>query len=139
VLTALKQNAFAYPLLEVAHLLGISLLIGNLVLLELRVFGRGASLPIKDLARLSLVVAVTGFCIAAATGLTMFATQAEDLINNGAFKLKMLLLFVAACNAGYFHGRDSLDKLDWVAKAQMVASMLLWISIATCGRWIAYK
>jgi hypothetical protein len=139
VFTALKQNAFAYPLLEVAHILGIAMLIGNLVLLELRVFGRGAALPIKDLARLSLSIAVTGFCIAAITGLTMFATQAEELINNGAFKLKMLLLFFAACNAGYFHGRGSLDKLDWVAKAQMVVSMLLWVAIATCGRWIAYK
>jgi hypothetical protein len=139
VLAALKQNAFAYPLLEVVHIIGISLLIGNLVLLELRVFGRGATLPIKDLARLSLVVAVTGFCIAAATGLTMFATQADELINNGAFKLKMLLLFVAACNAGWFHGRGSLEKIDWVAKAQMFFSTLLWFSIATCGRWIAYK
>jgi hypothetical protein len=139
VFTALKQNAFAYPLLEVAHILGIALLIGNLVLLEFRVFGRGKALPIKDLARLSLSIAVTGFCVAAITGLTMFATQADELINNGAFKLKMLLLFVAACNAGYFHGRGSLDKLDWVAKAQMVVSMLLWVSIATCGRWIAYK
>jgi hypothetical protein len=139
VFTALKQNAFAYPLLEVAHIFGIALLIGNLVLLEFRVFGRGATLPIKDLARLSLSIAVTGFCIAAISGLTMFATQAEELINNGAFKLKMLLLFIAACNAGYFHGRSSLDKLDWVAKAQMVVSSLLWVSIATCGRWIAYK
>jgi hypothetical protein len=139
VFSALKSNAFAYPLLEVAHILGISLLIGNLILLELRVFGRGASLPIKDLARLSLAIAVTGFCIAAATGLTMFATQAEELINNGAFKLKMLLLFVAACNAGWFHGRGSLEKLDWVAKVQMLVSTTLWISIATCGRWIAYK
>jgi hypothetical protein len=139
VFSALKSNAFAYPLLEVAHILGISLLIGNLILLELRVFGRGAALPIKDLARLSLAIAVTGFCIAAATGLTMFATQAEELINNGSFKLKMLLLFVAACNAGWFHGRGSLEKLDWVAKVQMLVSTALWISIATCGRWIAYK
>jgi hypothetical protein len=139
VFSALKSNAFAYPLLEVAHILGISLLIGNLILLELRVFGRGAALPIKDLARLSLAIAVTGFCIAAATGLTMFATQADELINNGAFKLKMLLLFVAACNAGWFHGRGSLEKLDWVAKLQMLVSTSLWISIATCGRWIAYK
>ena len=137
--TALKQNAFAYPLLEVAHILGISLLIGNLILLELRVFGRGAALPVKDLAKLSLSIAITGFCIAAVTGLTMFATQADELINNSAFKLKMLLLFVAACNAGWFHGRDSLVKLDWVAKAQMLVSTALWISIATCGRWIAYK
>jgi hypothetical protein len=39
----LKTHAWAYPALEVVHMLGIALLLGNLVLLELRVFGRGAS------------------------------------------------------------------------------------------------
>ena len=48
---ALKSHAWAYPALEVVHIVGIALLLGNLVLLELRVFGRGAALPVKDLAR----------------------------------------------------------------------------------------
>ncbi len=139
MLAAITQSAYAYPLLEVAHILGISLLIGNLVLLELRVFGSGATLSVKEIARLSLTLAVIGFCIAAASGLTMFATQASEIINNGAFKLKMLLLTVAACNAAWFHGRASLEKLDWVAKGQMLLSTVLWIGIATCGRFIAYK
>lgn len=38
---ALKTHAWAYPALEVVHIVGIALLLGNLVLLELRVFGRG--------------------------------------------------------------------------------------------------
>lgn len=36
---ALGAHAWAYPMLEVAHLLGVALLLGNLTLLELRVFG----------------------------------------------------------------------------------------------------
>ena len=71
--TALKTHAWAYPALEVVHIVGIALLLGNLVLLELRVFGRGAALPVKDLARLSLTVALCGFGLAAASGLLMFA------------------------------------------------------------------
>jgi hypothetical protein len=43
---ALKSHAWAYPMLEVTHILGISLLIGNLLLLELRIFGRGVTLPV---------------------------------------------------------------------------------------------
>jgi hypothetical protein len=66
---------WAYPALEVLHIIGIGLLLGNLVLLELRVFGRGAALPVPELARLSLTVVAIGFSLAAASGVVMFATQ----------------------------------------------------------------
>ncbi len=136
---ALKSHPWAYPALEVVHILGIALLLGNLFLLELRVFGKGAALPVKDLARLGLSIVVVGFCMAAASGLLMFATQAAELLTNRAFTLKMLLLCTAGCNAAWFHGRGSLDKLDGTAKLQMLVSSALWIGVVICGRWIAYK
>lgn len=136
--TALKTNAWAYPALEVVHIVGIALLLGNLVLLELRVFGRGAALPVKDLARLSLSLALCGFVLAAASGLLMFATQPAELLSNRAFTVKMLLLMLAGCNAAWFHGRGSLARLDGLARAQMLASMLVWVAVVACGRWIAY-
>jgi len=40
--------------LEVVHLLGVSLILGNLVLVDLRIFGLGTSLALEDLARLAL-------------------------------------------------------------------------------------
>jgi len=136
--TALKSHVWAYPALEVIHIAGIALLLGNLVLLELRVFGLGAGLPVKDLSRLSLGLAGTGFTIAAASGLLMFASQPSELLANRAFTLKMLFLLAAACNAAWFHGRASLDKLDALAKAQMLFSTLIWLTVLACGRWIAY-
>ena len=135
---ALKSSVWAYPALEVMHICGIALLLGNLVLLEMRVFGRGAQLDVKALASLSLGIAAAGFCMAAASGLLMFASQASELLTNRAFTLKMILLTAAGCNAAWFHGRASLDKLDWVAKMQMVVSSLIWLAVVACGRWIAY-
>lgn len=135
---ALKSHLWAYPALEMVHISGIALLLGNLVLLELRVFGLGAALPVRELARLSLGLALSGFVIAAASGLLMFASQPAELLANRAFTLKMLLLFTAACNAAWFHGRGSLDKLDVGARVQMVVSTLVWLAILACGRWIAY-
>jgi hypothetical protein len=136
--SALLSSAWAYPALEVVHLSGIALLIGNLVLLELRVFGLGAALPLRELARLSLGLALAGFGLAAASGLLMFASQPAELLANRAFTLKMLLLLAAACNAGWFHGRGSLHKLDGLARVQMMLSTLIWLAVLVCGRWIAY-
>ena len=135
---ALKASVWAYPALEIVHIAGIAMLLGNLMLLELRVFGLGSGLAVKDLSRLSLGLALAGFGIAAASGLMMFASQPEELLGNRAFSLKMLLLVVAGCNAAWFHGRASLDKLDGIARVQMLASTMIWLAILACGRWIAY-
>lgn len=135
---SLQTSTWAYPALEVGHLFGVTLLLGNLVLLELRIFGLGAALPVQVLARLSLTLAAAGFGLAAATGLLMFGTQPSELLANRVFTLKMLLLLLAACNAGWFHGRGSLHKLDTLARVQMALSTLIWLAVLTCGRWIAY-
>ncbi|QBK05115.1 hypothetical protein DW355_10355 [Hylemonella gracilis] len=137
-IAGIVSSAWAYPVLEVLHLAGVALLLGNLLLLELRVFGWGATLPVRDLARLALTLAVVGFGLAAVSGLLMFAAQAAELIANRAFTCKMLLLLAAACNAGWFHGRASLDKLDALARVQMALSTLIWLAVLGCGRWIAY-
>jgi hypothetical protein len=136
---AIQTHPWAYPVLEMIHICGIALLLGNLVLLELRVFGRGAAIPLQDLARLSLSVALVGFGIAAASGLLMFASQPGELLANRAFTLKIGLLFAAGCNAAFFHSRGSLAKADGLARLSMVVSTLLWLAVVACGRWIAYK
>lgn len=138
MLDALATHPWAYPMLEVIHLLGVSLLLGNLALLEMRVFGAGQSLAVRPLAKLSLSLALAGFALAGGSGLLMFASQAEELLTNRIFTAKMLLLVLAGCNAGWFHGRQSLDRLDTLAKLQLVVSALLWLLILGCGRWIAY-
>lgn len=138
MLAGLGTHPWAYPVLEMIHIIGIALLVGNLVLLELRVFGLGASLPVRELGRLSLSLAVAGFSLAAASGLLMFASQPAELLANRAFTLKMLLLFVAGCNAAIFHARRSLDRLDATARALMLSSTVIWLAVVACGRSIAY-
>ena len=138
MLAALQTSTWAYPALEALHVMGIALLVGNLVALEVRVFGRAAALPVADLARLSLTIALCGFALAAGTGALMFATQARELLANNAFLTKMGLLLAAGLNAWVFHARASLRRLDTPARLQMVISTALWVAVIVCGRWIAY-
>lgn len=138
MLAALGAHPWAYPMLEVVHLLGVALLLGNLVLLELRVFGWGAALPVEPLARLSLGLAVSGFALAAVSGLLMFGTQPGELLANRVFTAKMALIMLAGCNAGWFHARRSLQLQDGTARALMTLSTVLWLLVLTCGRWIGY-
>ena len=134
----LASSPWAYPLLEALHVVGIALLVGNLVLFELRVWGCGPELPVQALARLALGVSLSGFCLAALTGLLMFASAPNELLANRVFTLKMGLLMLAGLNAAWFHARQGLHKLDGLARAQTLLSLGLWLAVIICGRWIAY-
>ena len=138
MLVALGAHPWAYPMLEVVHLIGVALILGNLVLLELRVFGWASALPIEPLARLSLGLVGLGFGFAVVTGLLMFGTQPGELLANRVFTAKMALIMLAGCNAGWFHARRSLQLQDTTARVSMLLSLIIWILVITCGRWIAY-
>jgi hypothetical protein len=132
-------SAWAYPALETVHVFGVALLVGNLLALELRVWGRASALPVAALARLSLTLALVGFGCAAGSGLLMFASQPAELIANRAFVVKMGLVACAGVNAALFHLRRGLQRLDGWARAQTALSLGLWIAVMICGRWIAYR
>lgn len=134
----IASHPIAFPALEVLHITGIALLLGSLVLLELRVWGLAPELPLRPLARLSLSVTLAGFGLVVCSGLLMFASQPAELLANRAFLVKLVLVLLAGLNAAWFHGRDSLARGDALARAQTVLSTGLWLAAIAAGRWIAY-
>lgn len=137
-LSWVASHPVAYPALEVVHIAGIALLLGSLVLLDLRVWGVARELPLPALARLSLSVTLAGFGLLVCTGLLMFATQPAELLANRAFVVKMALVMLAGLNAASFHARQSLARADGVARAQTALSLGIWLAVIASGRWIAY-
>jgi hypothetical protein len=68
----------------------------------------------------------------------MFAMRASDLISNGAFLVKMLLLFAAGTNAAILHSRGPIDERSGATRIQAVLSVAIWVCVIAAGRWIAY-
>ena len=136
--TWLASNPWAYPALEVLHIVGIALLLGTLVWLEIRVWGGAAALPLPALARAALPLVLAGFGLCAASGLLMFASQPLELLGNRAFVVKMGLLMAAGSNAAVFHARGGLQRLDLAARLQTVLSLGIWGAVIIMGRSIAY-
>ena len=127
-----------YPALEVVHIVGIALLLGSLVLVELRIWGRAPELPLQPLARFGLRLTLVGFALAATSGTAMFLTQAGELLGNRPFLVKMGLLACAGINAAMFHGRGGVVRDDAFGRGQTLISLGLWLAIIICGRSIAY-
>jgi len=138
-LSFITSSNWMYPALEVAHITGIALMLGSLVLVELRVWGYAAALPAPALASAGLRLTVGGFLLVGASGLLMFAAHPGELLANRAFVLKMGLVMLAGLNALGFHMRGSMAKADAWARAQTALSLGLWLGVIICGRWIAYQ
>lgn len=134
----IASSSWMYPALEVVHLLGVALLVGSLVVLELRVWGAGRALDLAALARLALPVSLAGFGLVVMAGLGLFSAHPGEMLANRAFLIKMGLVMAAGLNAAAFHARGGLQKADRVARAQTLLSLGLWIAVIICGRWIAY-
>jgi hypothetical protein len=133
-----RTSPWAYPSLEVVHLVGLGLVFGTLWLVELRLLGVGRRLDIGALAASALPWNLVGFALSALSGLLLFASRASELVANRAFLLKMGLIALAGVNAALLHTRGPLDPQRPGTRLQAAASLLLWVGVIACGRLIAY-
>lgn len=135
---AIRRSLWAYPLLEIVHIASFGVLLGSLLLFELRVFGAARAIEPALLARLALRCALIAFAGAAASGALLFISGAGEFAAHPAFRVKLVLITIAGANAAVFHLRDGVRRHDGVARAQAAASLLLWVLVLTAGRLIAY-
>lgn len=136
-LAALAGHPWMYPALQVVHLIGLGALFGGLLIFELRAIGWARDLPPASLARLTIPVALCGFALCALSGAAMFANQPQELWISGALRLKMLLIALAGANALWFHRRGGVAAQDRLGRAQCLFSLVLWVAVIVCGRWIS--
>jgi len=134
-----------YPAMESLHYVGLGLLVGAIMLIDLRLLGVAKRLPLATMITLLPWVWI-GFAINAVTGSTMFIYNATGFGVNKAFWLKMTLILFAGINALAFEIIARRGRTTWVAtstppvaaKTVATLSLLLWVGVVTAGRWMAY-
>ena len=142
----LRENTWAYPILEIAHIIGIALVFGTILAYDLRVLGRSRTLPLDTLGRHLLPWVWTGFLINATSGLLLFVSNPVEFSANPALQLKLALIALAGLNAAYFQWRiaHAIDTWNTAARAPAAArlsallSIALWLSVIAAGRMMAY-
>ena len=125
---------WVFPTLETLHFIGMAMLFGVVVVIDLRVIGvlRGPS--VAELHRF-LPMAFIGFVINLASGLLCFAADPAAYAFNAAFRFKMLCILLAGLNALWFRYNDPSKTPALVAS---VLSILLWLAVIAGGRIIPY-
>ena len=147
IATQISENELLFPWIEALHVLAITLVVGSIFIVDLRLLG-WASL---DRAAHTLMVEVLpltwgAFALAAVTGLLLFTAKAVSYGYNAFFLTKMVLLALAGINMAVFHHLTRHEVGDWgvgVRASQQARiaggiSLALWIAIVACGRWIGF-
>jgi hypothetical protein len=142
--TAIQQSLWLFPVVEAVHVLGLALLGGTLLLVDLRLLGIGLTTqPVSDLARQLQPWLIGSVGALIATGVPLFLSEAVKCYYNDAFWVKITtlpvaLLFTFTVRRAVTLAEDGrLHPL--VSRATAVASLALWFTVAAAGRWIGFS
>ncbi len=141
--TAVRNSIWAFPVIEAIHLLGLCLLGGAVLLVDLRMVGAG----LRRQSTANLVRQVRPWMLAAigimvVTGTLLFLSEAVKCYYNTSFWVKMSTLPVALLFTFLVRDKVALGGVkDMSAGMRFVglASIALWFTVAAAGRWIGFS
>lgn len=147
VADAIRENDLLFPTIESVHVAAICLVVGSIMVLDLRLLGFASiERPVSRLLSAILPVTWSAFALAVTTGFLLFISNATKYLANGYFVAKMFLICAAGLNMIVFHWISARDLPQWEkdtlpplrARLAGALSILLWIAVVACGRWIGF-
>ena len=139
---ALTDSQWAFPALESVHVIAIALVVGSIAIVDLRLLGLASKArDPEELIRAILPITWIAFGLAAVTGALLFTANPISYSANFYFLGKLLLLAVAGVNMILFHlfaHRHIGTEGALAPKISGGASLILWVTIVTFGRWIGF-
>ena len=145
---ALHESLYMYPLIESLHVIAITVFVGTIAMVDLSLLGYAfAGTPVSEMTRRILPWTVAGFVIMAITGVLLFYAIPVRTYHSVWFRLKVVLLLVAAINIWIFHCRVQRERERWDrdpvpllgARVCAAISLMVWASVVVAGRMIAYN
>jgi len=143
----IRDSLLAFPLLESTHVIGLAIVVGTVVIIDLRLLGLATTH--RSFSRLgadTLPWTLGGFAVAAITGVLMFTTNATVYFHNTWFRAKVVLLALAAANAIAFELTARRRVGEWdlaraappAARLMATVSLVVWIGVIVAGRMIGF-
>ena len=142
-----ESGLWTYAIVNLCHILGVALLFGGIVILDLRLIGVWRRTPLAVLADAATPVAAFGFALAATSGAGLLATKATEYIGNPFLYIKFPAVAIGLVNAlalnlsPAWQARRKRElsprenrQLAWMGGT----SLACWLTAIGAGRMIAY-
>ncbi len=138
---AIRDSVWAFPCVEIFHLLALATLGGSMLVLNMRLVGIGFRTdPVSTLARELRPWIVGSILVMLVSGFLLFSTEAVKMYGNWAFQAKMSflllsILFTFTIHSRVTHREDATVGVRW---ATAIISLLLWTGVGLGGRALGY-
>jgi hypothetical protein len=143
---AVRDSTLGYAALIVTHVLGLGLFLGTVMIVDLRLLGRGIrTSTVPDLVARLLPWTRAGFATMAGSGVVLFCIEAAKCYQSQAFAIKMGLIALAGVNVWVFHhgsypkqaaSSGLVTPMTWKLAGGL--SILLWLGALAAGRAVGY-
>jgi hypothetical protein len=137
----LRASRWGYAAVSGAHILGIALLVGAVLPLNLRLLGLWPTIPRAQLLRVLVPLAATGLTLAVPTGMLLFSVRAQEYSSIGYLQVKLALILLGILLAVMIHRSYGLTlegASQWRLRLHAVISIGCWLGALACGRLIAF-
>jgi len=139
------DSIWAYPIVLSTHAIGMSIVVGTIVMLDLRLLGYAKLAPISSFKSM-FVVTWLGVALNFLSGIALFFSDPAQFLFHPVFLTKIGLMIIGVLSF-YFLWRE-LGKHDAVAEVEIESSarikllahltLIIWFSVIVAGRLIAY-
>ncbi len=141
--TFITERPWVWPAAETLHFIGLTLLLGVVLLVNLRMLGVMKNVSVAALDRM-VPWGVVGFGLNLITGMLFFVAAADQYTANSAFLWKVILMMLAGANAVYFTIFDKSWRLEPGAdatpfsKVMAGSALALWIGVMYYGSMLPF-
>ena len=140
----ISETYWLWPVLEIFHFIGLSIMLGALLIIDARLLGMLRTYDAGSVKRLVPLVWV-GFCINLASGTMFFVGDPMRYSVNIGFQIKMLLILIAGLNVVVYQLQVRPQLTGWntvsvptIARLVAIASLVTWGGVLLLGRLIPY-
>lgn len=140
----IRGSKWLFPVIESVHLLGLAVLGGAILLVDLRLLGLGLKRqPVAQLARDAQPWLVGSVLVMLGTGVSLFLSESIKCYYSSAFWVKMTTLPLALLFTSTVRWRvataEEADARPLLGKLVALVSLSLWFTVAAAGRWIGFS
>lgn len=139
----IRDAVLVYPVANTLHVVAVLVFFASVAVMDLRVLGLISGEPVAAVIRRWRPMAIGALAVLALSGSVLFVPEAAAMARNASFQLKFALILIALVNviamSLAMRGFDSIRAdASTLARASAALSLVLWLAVAACGRFIAY-
>ena len=137
----LRTSRWGYAAVSGAHILGIALLVGTILPLNLRLLGFWRKIPRANLLRVLVPIATSGLVLVVFTGPLLFSVRAQEYAAVGFLQAKFVFVALGLLSALAIHrayGLTLKGASERRLRMHALVSLGCWLGALACGRLIAF-